>query len=130
MAGAAGNADGEPLPRGRAISGLPRCALRHPRAIESNAADTRNQRASGGPPAARHLRLPAATLRTWLVGRDYPKASTQVTFHPLIKQANEQPFQLSFFNLIEAHVLRALRTEHGVSLVKLRNAIGYGYSKR
>lgn len=32
---------------------------------------------------------------------------------------------LSFWNLIEAHVLRSLRTEHGVSLKDLRAAIRY-----
>jgi uncharacterized protein (DUF433 family) len=32
---------------------------------------------------------------------------------------------LSFSNLIEAHVLRALRTDHGVSVKDLRRALGY-----
>jgi uncharacterized protein (DUF433 family) len=32
---------------------------------------------------------------------------------------------LSFWNLVEAHVLRALRTEHGVSLKDLREALRY-----
>jgi uncharacterized protein (DUF433 family) len=32
---------------------------------------------------------------------------------------------LSFSNLIEAHVLRSLRTEHGVPLVAVRKALGY-----
>ena len=71
------------------------------------------------------MRLPAATLRTWLVGRAYPKGDTQATFHPLIKPASTQPLQVSFYNLIEAHVLRALRTEHGVALAELRKAISY-----
>jgi len=35
------------------------------------------------------------------------------------------PPALSFWNLIEAHVLRALRTEHGVSVRDVRKALQY-----
>lgn len=91
--------------------------------------DIRNQPAYGPAEAARYLRLPAATLRTWLVGRDYPKAGAHARFQPLIRPANSQPLQLSFWNLVEAHVLRALRTEHGVALAELRKAIDYAEKK-
>jgi len=87
--------------------------------------DIRNQPAYGPVEAARYLRLPLATLRSWVVGRAYPKAAGQATFHPLIRPARRQPLQLSFFNLIEAHVLRALRTDHGVAIGELRKAIAY-----
>ena len=97
--------------------------------MKADASDIRNQPAYGPAEAARYLRLPAATLRTWLVGRAYPKGDAQATFHPLIKPANEQPLQVSFYNLIEAHVLRALRTEHGVALAELRKAITYAERK-
>jgi uncharacterized protein (DUF433 family) len=89
----------------------------------------RNQPAYGPAEAARYLRLPAATLRTWLVGRAYPKGEAQARFHPLIQPASRQPLQLSFYNLVEAHVLRALRTEHGVALSELRKAIAYAEKK-
>lgn len=36
---------------------------------------------------------------------------------------------LSFSNLIEAHVLRSLRTEHGVSVKALRSALAYAEKK-
>lgn len=87
--------------------------------------DLRNQPAYGPAEAARYLRLPSATLRTWLVGRAYPKAGAQASFHALIKPAQRQSLQLSFYNLVEAHVLRALRTEHGVKLSELRTAINF-----
>ena len=93
------------------------------------AADLRNQPAYGLAEAGRYLRLPAATLRTWLVGRDYPKGVARATFHPLIRPAKRQPLQLSFYNLVEAHVLRALRTEHGVKLAEMRKAIVYAEKK-
>jgi len=97
--------------------------------MKADASDLRNQPAYGPAEAARYLRLPAATLRTWVVGRDYPKGDTRATFHPLIKPASAQPLQLSFYNLIEAHVLRAFRTEHGVALAEFRKAMAYAERK-
>jgi len=75
--------------------------------------------------AARYLKLPAATLRSWVVGRAYPKGESVATFRPLLKPARKHPPLLSFYNLIEAHVLRSLRTEHGVAIRELRRAITY-----
>lgn len=87
--------------------------------------DVRDQPAYGLAEAARFLKLPAATLRSWVVGRAYPKGETVATFQPLIKPARKRPPLLSFYNLIEAHVLRSLRTEHGVAIRELRKAIRY-----
>ncbi|MCC9598462.1 MULTISPECIES: DUF433 domain-containing protein [unclassified Rubrivivax] len=87
--------------------------------------DPRQQGAYTLAEAARYLKLPPATLRAWTVGRDYPVAEGQGRFRALIEPARSKPPLLSFFNLIEAHVLRALRTEHGVSLRALRDAIAY-----
>jgi uncharacterized protein (DUF433 family) len=87
--------------------------------------DVRHQPAYTLAEAARYLRLPQATLRTWVVGRDYPVTDGRSRFKALIKPARTKPPLLSFYNLIEAHVLRALRTEHGVSIRKLRDAITY-----
>ena len=72
--------------------------------MKANASDIRNRPAYGPAEAARYLRLPAATLRTWLVCRAYPKGDAQATFHPLIKPASTEPLQVSFYNLVEAHV--------------------------
>ncbi len=97
--------------------------------MKAATSDLRNQPAYGPAEAARYLRLAPATLRTWLVGREYPKAGSQATFHPLIQPARRQPLQLSFYNLVEAHVLRALRTVHGVKLTELRTAIDFAQRK-
>jgi uncharacterized protein (DUF433 family) len=75
--------------------------------------------------AARYLRLPAATLRSWVLGRQYPTADGSGQFPPLIRPSSRQPPLLSFSNLIEAHVLRSLRTEHGVPVKALRGALAY-----
>ncbi len=93
--------------------------------MKADPSDIRNQPAYGPAEAARYLRLPAATLRSWLVGRAYPKGDAHATSQPLIKPASAQPLQVSFYNLIEAHVLRALRIDHGVAMAELRTAIAF-----
>jgi len=75
--------------------------------------------------AARYLKLPVATLRSWVAGRSFPKTSGVGRFQPLIHPPLKQPTTLSFWNLIEAHVLRSLRTEHGVSIGAFRKALQY-----
>lgn len=75
--------------------------------------------------AARYARLPVATLRSWVLGRQYPTAEGKAEFPPLIRPASRKPSWLSFSNLIEAHVLRSLRAEHGVSVKELRRALTY-----
>jgi uncharacterized protein (DUF433 family) len=74
---------------------------------------------------ARYLRLPTATLRSWVLGRQYPTAEGSGQFPPLMRPASRRPPLLSFSNLIEAHVLRSLRTEHGVPVKALRSALAY-----
>ncbi len=73
--------------------------------------------------AARYVRLPVATLRSWVVGRDYPVFRGSRQFRPIIDPATREPLLLSFWNLVEAHTLRALRTEHGVQLRAVRQAL-------
>ena len=85
--------------------------------------DPRDQSAYGLAEAARYLKLPVATLRAWTFGRQYPTAQGEGRFRPLIRPASRRPPLLSFSNLIEAHVLRALRTEHGVSVKAVRQAV-------
>jgi uncharacterized protein (DUF433 family) len=87
--------------------------------------DPRDTSAYSVAEAARYLRLPAATLRSWVAGRPYPKSNGIVVSKPLIRPAQSQPPLLSFWNLVEAHVLKALRTDHAVSLGDLRKAIRY-----
>jgi hypothetical protein len=91
--------------------------------------DSRNQPAYTLAEAARYLKLPVATLRAWTLGRRYPTTRGKSHFHPLIHPASGKPPVLSFWNLIEAHVLRALRTEHGVSVKALRQAVEFAGKK-
>lgn len=75
--------------------------------------------------ASRYLKVAPATLRSWIMGRAYPKASGLASFQPLIRPPIKEPHMLSFWNLIEAHVLRSLRADHDVSMDALRKALNY-----
>ncbi|MCL5059269.1 MAG: DUF433 domain-containing protein [Candidatus Thermoplasmatota archaeon] len=90
-----------------------------------NKTDIRDQPAYTMAEAARYLKLAPATLRSWVVGRAYPKVDGPAHFRPLINPATKKPPTLSFWNLIESHVLRSLRTDHGVSMDALRKALKY-----
>lgn len=75
--------------------------------------------------AALYIRVPRTTLAAWTVGQDYTTStSIHRTFQPLIKLADPENRLLSFFNLVEAHVLRST-IEKGIPLRSLRNALDY-----
>lgn len=62
------------------------------------------------------MRMPAATLRAWVCG--------QKNFEPVILLDHEsRPPLLSFMNLVEAHVLSAIRKVHQIPLQKVRIAL-------
>jgi uncharacterized protein (DUF433 family) len=75
--------------------------------------------------AARCVRVPSATLRSWTVGRHYKTQEGKKFFPPLITPADSKGVVLSFWNLIEAHVLRAFRTQHGVAIPQVRSALQF-----
>ena len=75
--------------------------------------------------AAHYLRMPEGTLRSWVVGRLYPVAGASKRSRPLIHLDDPKKQYLSFINLVEAHVLAAIRRRHGVRLPKVRRALDY-----
>jgi uncharacterized protein (DUF433 family) len=75
--------------------------------------------------AAHYLRMPEGTLRSWVVGRWYPVAGQAKRSKPLIQLADPKKQYLSFINLVEAHVLAAIRRRHGIKLPKVRTALDY-----
>ncbi len=78
------------------------------------------------PEAAHYLQIPTTTLRSWVKGRSYPlKPERAGFFEPIIQLPDEEQRLLSFTNLVEAHVLDAIRREHGVQLQKVRDAVCY-----
>ena len=77
------------------------------------------------PEAAHYLRLPVATLRSWVIGRSYPTERGKKWARALISMADRDGRLLSFVNLVELHVLDAIRREHGVHLSRVRQALDY-----
>jgi uncharacterized protein (DUF433 family) len=75
--------------------------------------------------AAHYLRMPEGTLRSWVVGRWYPVAGQAKRSKPLVHLDDPKKQYLSFINLVEAHVLAAIRRRHGVKLPKVRTALDY-----
>lgn len=79
--------------------------------------------------AARHVRISPSTLRSWVVGRPYQTSEGDSYFHPLIDPPVPGDPRLSFSNLVEAHVLRSLRTGHEVRMSAVREARDYAVKK-
>src|ERR1700690_929341 len=77
------------------------------------------------PEAAHYLRMPEETLRSWVVGRLYPVAGRSKRSRPLIHLDDPNRQYLSFINLVEAHVLAAIRHRPGVKLPKVRKALDF-----
>lgn len=68
-----------------------------------------------------YLSLPSSTLRAWTFGQ---RNRGQV-FHRVIEPQDPESGLLSFKNLVEAHVLSALRGRHRIPLPRIRRAIDY-----
>ena len=77
------------------------------------------------PEAAHYLRIPVTTLRSWVRGRKYPTSGGDQFFQPVIELPDESQNLLSFINLVEIHVLDAIRRDHRISLHKVRIAIDF-----
>jgi uncharacterized protein (DUF433 family) len=75
--------------------------------------------------ASWYLRIPYTTLRSWVVGRDYVAAGEVRRFQPAIEIADPDNTYLSFNNLVEAHVLWAIRRKHQIPFFKIRDAIDF-----
>lgn len=65
--------------------------------------------------AARYLRVPYQTLRYWTKGNK--------SNEPIINLAQANPARLSFTNLLECHMLSALRSFYQVRIPKVRAAL-------
>ncbi len=91
----------------------------------NNGHDPRELPAHTVPEAARYLWIPVSTLRSWVAGRNYPTRTGANFFQPIVALADQSNYVLSFINLIEVHVLDAIRREHQVPLPKVRTALKY-----
>jgi uncharacterized protein (DUF433 family) len=96
-----------------------------PETNTTNSADPRELPSYGITEAAHYLRLPLATLRSWVRGRHYPTEAGRKYFKPVIELPDPEFGALSFVNLVEAHVLSAIRREHHIPLPNVRSALDY-----
>lgn len=87
--------------------------------------DLRDMPAYGINEAAHYLGIPKATLRSWVLGRYYPTGTGKRFFRHIIELPEKERCLLSFVNLVEAHVLDAIRRAHGVALWRVRKAVNY-----
>ena len=79
--------------------------------------EPREQPAYSPVEVAHYIVVPVSTVRYWCLGRD--------PYRPLIQPAQQQPLLLSFINLVELHVLGAIRRRHRVSMPNVRAALDY-----
>ncbi|MBT9547648.1 MAG: DUF433 domain-containing protein [Candidatus Sericytochromatia bacterium] len=76
------------------------------------------------PEVAAYLHIQPATLRSWVLGRSYKTRAGEKRFsEPLILIADSKTKTMSFINLIEAHVLSAIRKAHNVPMHNIRPAL-------
>lgn len=91
--------------------------------------DPREMPAYSIPVAAHYLRLPVTTLRDWVFGKTYRIKGGTSHFEPVVDLADKQGHLLSFFNLAEAHILRAFRVKHDIAMKAIRAAIDFVRTK-
>jgi uncharacterized protein (DUF433 family) len=75
---------------------------------------------------SRYLHIPLSTMKAWCRGQHYTEGRTGRLrhFHQLIKPADPHLGLLSFYNLAEAHILRATRDKK-VPLPNVRRALDF-----
>jgi uncharacterized protein (DUF433 family) len=75
---------------------------------------------------AHYLALSKSTVRAWVKGTSITTPQkTRRQFRPVIEKPDPKSNLLSFTNLVELHVLSAIRWKYRVSLQKVREALIY-----
>ena len=86
--------------------------------------DSREQPLYSVKEAAYYIGVEPQTLKTWFFGRPYDtKYEGEKFWQRVIVPADPELKLLSFFNLVEAHILAATRYEHRVPFWAVRDAI-------
>lgn len=75
--------------------------------------------------AARILGTNPSTLRAWFHGRQYLTKGGRRHLAPVVAATQEAGAPLSFIDLVEAHMLLAIRRGYGIPLKRLRDAMEY-----
>lgn len=75
--------------------------------------------------AAHWLQIPRTTLQAWVGGHPYRAGGKLKRSDPVILIPDQHLPLLSFINLVEAHILDAIRFRHNVPLPKVRRSIEF-----
>lgn len=87
--------------------------------------DIREMPSYGVQEAAHYLRIPRTTIRDWISGRHYSGKTGRRFARLIIQLPDPDKRLLSFLNLVEIHVLDAIRRKHNIPLEKVRIAVNY-----
>ena len=104
--------------------------------MESNIFNEKVKNIYGGDPRAlplyglaetsRYLRINIKTLSSWVHGRRYKlEDGTSKWWPPVITLPEDSKSQLSFYNLVEIHVLLGIRRIHNIHFYKVRDTLEY-----
>ncbi len=75
---------------------------------------------------AKYLKINLFTLKSWVNGRSYKLADgTAKWWKPVIDLPDPKQPLLSFYNLVEVHVLSGIRRIHNIQFYKVRLALNY-----
>jgi len=75
---------------------------------------------------SRYLKINIRTLSSWVRGRTYKlDDGTEKWWSPVIKLPDETKPLLSFYNLVEVHVLLGIRRIHNVQFYKVRDTLEF-----
>ena len=89
-------------------------------------ADPRELPLYGLTDTSRYLKVNIITLRSWIYGRNYKLDDGSSKFwQPVINLPDPKMPQLSFYNLVEVHVLLGIRRIYNVQFHKVRSALKY-----
>ncbi|MBI5364943.1 MAG: DUF433 domain-containing protein [Planctomycetes bacterium] len=75
--------------------------------------------------AAAWLHVPGSTVRAWTLGQTYGAGARSRRSQPVIDLADKKQRFLSFQNLVELHVLSAIRRQHRIPLQNVRRAVEF-----
>jgi uncharacterized protein (DUF433 family) len=75
--------------------------------------------------AAHLVRIPRSTVRAWCRGQGLPSDGGKRTFEPVIVSDDPTGSHVSFRNLVEIHVLVAIRRQYRISLQNTRRAVTF-----
>jgi uncharacterized protein (DUF433 family) len=96
------------------------------RAIKNRIIDTQDQRQRpvySIPEAAGYLRIPINTLYSWTIGRP-KRGGVGGAYDPVLQSVDPNTNRLSFYDLVEAHILRAA-VDRDVPLQQLRKGLKF-----